>query len=44
MTREEKFNVIKKVSEKAYVSAQISNDDYNDYPNIPVSTLIFFIA
>ena len=39
MTREEKFNVIKKVSEKAYVSAQISNDDYNDYPNIPVSTI-----
>ena len=39
MTREEKFNAIKKVSEKAYVSAQISNDDYNDYPNIPVSTI-----
>ena len=39
MTREEKFNAIKKVSEKAYVSAQISNDDYNDYPSIPVSTI-----
>ena len=39
MTREEKFNAIKKVSEKAYISAQISNDDYNDYPNIPVSTI-----
>lgn len=39
MNREEKFNAIKKVSEKAYVSAQISNDDYNDYPNIPVSTI-----
>lgn len=39
MTREEKFNAIKEVSEKAYVSAQISNDDYNDYPNIPVSTI-----
>ena len=39
MNREEKFNDKKKVSEKAYVSAQISNDDYNDYPNIPVSTI-----
>lgn len=39
MNREEKFNAIKKVSEKAYVSAKISNDDYNDYPNIPVSTI-----
>ena len=39
MNREEKFNAIKKVSEKAYISAQISNDDYNDYPNIPVSTI-----